>query len=308
MHDGNPSESVELNVIGHVESPYKQKFAIPRQPGLVTEAKGCVVLRPPYNDADIVRGVEDFTHLWIVFVFHETAKDGWAPTVRPPKLGGRERKGVFATRATHRPNPIGLSVVKFDGSVERRPDGSLALGVSGLDILHGTPLLDVKPYIPYCDSIPEAASGFADGRSGGSMTVSFSEQAAEFCALWARSAGKPDDLRLLIEQVLRQDPRPGHASRRGAESSRTYAVTLHDVDMAWTAAGDHNHVTRIVPSPLGSRKAELKAKQQQGNPASKRAAPSERPPATVCALVAAAPLCLTALSLFVRWQKRKAKP
>jgi tRNA-Thr(GGU) m(6)t(6)A37 methyltransferase TsaA len=150
----------EFTAVGVIESPYKQKFAIPRQPGLIAEARGHLVLSPPFADDAIVRGIDSFSHLWLVFVFHETADKGWSPLVRPPRLGGNEKKGVFATRATFRPNPIGLSVVKLDG-VERRGE-QLVLKLSGIDLLDGTPVLDIKPYLPYADALPNAASGFAD--------------------------------------------------------------------------------------------------------------------------------------------------
>ena len=146
----------ELNAVGVIESPYKQKFAIPRQPGLIPEATGYLVLEPDYSDEAIVRGIESFSHLWLVFVFHETAGKGWSPMVRPPRLGGNARKGVFATRATFRPNPVGLSVVKLEG-VERK-NGKLMLKLSGIDLLHGTPVIDIKPYLPYSDALPEAAA------------------------------------------------------------------------------------------------------------------------------------------------------
>lgn len=233
--------SFQFNVIGTVESPYKQKFAIPRQPGLIAEARGKLVLDPPYADDDIVRGIESFSHLWLVFVFHETASKGWSPLVRPPRLGGNTRKGVFATRATFRPNPIGLSVVKLE-RVYRQQD-KLVLELSGIDLLDGTPILDIKPYLPYADALPGAAGGFADSAPETRMAVSFSEQARDFCL--AQQAHP--ELALLIEKVLKQDPRPSYKKQRDTEQH--YGMTLYHFNIKWTVNGEHNHVTEISQLP-----------------------------------------------------------
>lgn len=233
--------SFQFNVIGTIESPYKQKFAIPRQPGLIAEAKGKLVLSPPYADDDIVRGIESFSHLWLIFVFHETASKGWSPLVRPPRLGGNARKGVFATRATFRPNPIGLSVVKLE-KVYRQHE-KLVLELSGIDLLDGTPILDIKPYLPYADALPDAAGGFADSAPETLMTVSFSEQARDFCM--AQKAHP--ELALLIEKVLKQDPRPSYKKQRNAEQH--YGMTLYHFNIKWTVNEEHNHVTEISQLP-----------------------------------------------------------
>ncbi|WP_019676970.1 tRNA (N6-threonylcarbamoyladenosine(37)-N6)-methyltransferase TrmO [Arsukibacterium perlucidum] len=231
----------QFNVIGTVESPYKQKFAIPRQPGLIAEARGKLVLDPPYADDDIVRGIESFSHLWLVFVFHETASKGWSPLVRPPRLGGNTRKGVFATRATFRPNPIGLSVVKLE-RVYRQQE-KLVLELSGIDLLDGTPILDIKPYLPYADALPGAAGGFADSAPETRMAVSFSEQARDFCL--AQHAHP--ELAMLIEKVLKQDPRPSYKKQRDTEQH--YGMTLYHFNIKWTVNGEHNHVTEISQLP-----------------------------------------------------------
>ncbi|MDX1676473.1 tRNA (N6-threonylcarbamoyladenosine(37)-N6)-methyltransferase TrmO [Arsukibacterium sp.] len=229
--------SFQFNVIGTIESPYKQKFAIPRQPGLIPEARGKLILTPPYADDDIIRGIETFSHLWLVFVFHQTADKGWSPLVRPPRLGGNTRKGVFATRATFRPNPIGLSVVKLD-RVYRKQD-KLVLELSGIDLLDGTPILDIKPYLPYADALQDAIGGFADSAPETLMTVSFSEQARDFCQ--AQTAYP--DLALLTEKVLKQDPRPSYKKQRDA--AQQYGMTLYQFNIKWTVNGEHNHVTEI---------------------------------------------------------------
>lgn len=232
----------EFPALGYIQSPYKQKFAIPRQPGLITEAKGELVLHPPYADDAMVRGIEEFSHLWLVFVFHETANKGWSPMVRPPRLGGNTKKGVFATRATFRPNPIGLSVVKLDG-VSRR-GALLVLHLSGIDLLDGTPVLDIKPYLSYSDALPQALSGFADTAPETDMTVSFSSDALEFC----QSQQQYPELQTFIEKVLKQDPRPPYKKQR--EDVQTYGMTLYHYNIKWTVDGNHNHVSTIVPNPV----------------------------------------------------------
>ncbi|WP_337880469.1 tRNA (N6-threonylcarbamoyladenosine(37)-N6)-methyltransferase TrmO [Rheinheimera sp.] len=229
--------SYQLQVVGYVRSPYKQKFAIPRQPGLIAEAKAELVLEKGFDDDAMVRGIEAFSHLWLVFVFHETADKGWSPLVRPPRLGGNEKKGVFATRATFRPNPVGLSVVKLEGVLRRQ--GRLVLQLSGVDLLDNTPILDIKPYLPYADALPEALGGFADSAPETDMTVSFSEQASAFC----QHQTHYPDLRLLIEKVLKQDPRPQYKKQKS--DSQSYGMTLYHFNIKWTVNGGHNHVTEI---------------------------------------------------------------
>lgn len=233
--------SYQFNVVGYIASPYKQKFAIPRQPGLIPQAKGQLKLTAPYNDETIIRGIESFSHLWLVFVFHETADKGWSPMVRPPRLGGNTRKGVFATRATFRPNPVGLSVVKLE-QVERK-NGTVVLHLSGIDLLDGTPVLDIKPYLPYSDAITDACGGFADAAPYTAMSVSFSEQALQMCQ---QQTAYPE-LQLFIENVLKQDPRPSYKKQRDGEQQ--YGMTLYHFNIKWTVNGEHNHVTEIIRLP-----------------------------------------------------------
>jgi tRNA-Thr(GGU) m(6)t(6)A37 methyltransferase TsaA len=189
--------------IGVVRSCFREKFGIPRQPGLASAARATLELLPPYNQPAAVRGLEGFSHLWLVFAFHGIPAGRWQPTVRPPRLGGNRRLGVFATRSTFRPNPIGLSAVKLERIATDH--GKVVLHLAGVDVLDGTPVLDIKPYLPYADCIPTATGGFATEVPPSGLAVEFSPAAAAFCA--ALPVGDP---RELITQLLRQDPRPAY--------------------------------------------------------------------------------------------------
>ena len=228
-----------FDVIATIQSPYKQKFAIPRQPGLVPEAKAQLIFAPEFNAEPFIRGIEEFSHLWLVFVFHETAGKGWSPMVRPPRLGGNQRKGVFATRATFRPNPIGLSVVQLEGA--RCVNKQWQLDLAGIDLLDGTPILDIKPYLPYSDAIPDAQASFADSAPETGMTVSFSAEAERYC----QSQNHQPELKLLIEKVLKQDPRPPYKKKQTGEQS--YGMTLYNLNIQWKVTGDHHYVYAITP-------------------------------------------------------------
>ena len=225
-----------LPIIGYMRSPYKEKFGIPRQPNLV-QVESYIEMVGPYNDLLAFEGIEEFSHLWLVFVFHETAGKGWSPLVCPPRLGGNAKKGVFATRATFRPNPIGLSVVQFKG-VERRGE-HLVIKIAGIDLLDGTPILDVKPYLPYADAVPNSLGGFADDAPETDMTVSFSDEALRFI----QQQKQYPQLAVFIEKVLKQDPRPPYKKERDGEQS--YGMTLYEFNIKWTVNDRHNHVVAV---------------------------------------------------------------
>ncbi|MES2659405.1 MAG: tRNA (N6-threonylcarbamoyladenosine(37)-N6)-methyltransferase TrmO [Verrucomicrobiota bacterium] len=191
---------MNLDPIATVRSCFGGKFAVPRQPGLCPSAWGRLVFHPDYRSPDAVRGIEGFSHIWLIFGFHETAEQGWKPTVRPPRLGGNQRIGVFASRSTFRPNGLGLSLVKLEG-VDLTCVDSPVLLLGGLDLVDGTPVYDVKPYLPYAESIPEATQGFA-GDEIPRLTVEVDPAAAgDFECL-------PDRARRVLDEVLSLDSRP----------------------------------------------------------------------------------------------------
>ncbi|PSJ23103.1 tRNA (N6-threonylcarbamoyladenosine(37)-N6)-methyltransferase TrmO [Halomonas sp. ND22Bw] len=213
----------DLTPIGRIESDYPDKFGIPRQPGLADAARASLVLTPPHDDPLAVRGLEAFSHLWVTFVFH-LSPERWTPLVRPPRLGGNAKVGVFASRSTHRPNRLGLSLVELEGI---DTDDGVRLRLRGADLVDGTPVLDIKPYLPWAESRPEARAGFAP-EAPSALPVRLTPMAE--AALAARPDGA--SLRALIQQVLAQDPRPAY--RQGAEE-RIYGVRLRDVDVRFQA-------------------------------------------------------------------------
>ncbi|MCI0509429.1 tRNA-Thr(GGU) m(6)t(6)A37 methyltransferase TsaA [Chromohalobacter marismortui] len=230
-----------LTPIGRIASDYPDKFGIPRQPGLASAARATLTLTPPFDDPLSVRGLDTFSHLWLTFVFHHSPAR-WTPLVRPPRLGGNAKQGVFATRSTHRPNRLGLSLVELVEVDTRR---GVTLHLRSHDLVDGTPVLDIKPYLAWAESRPEARSGFAPAPPA-SLPVTFS--AAAEATLLTREDG--DSLRDLIRQVLAQDPRPAYHKNAPGTSERRYGVHLRDVDVRFyprtTDAIDAMHVEDIV--------------------------------------------------------------
>ena len=216
----------QIEPIGVIRSPYKEKFAVPRQPGLVPSARSEIVLQGDANALEAVRGIEQFSHLWLLFLFDQNLEAGWRPTVRPPRLGGNERIGVFASRATFRPNGIGMSAVELIGV--RQQDGNVIIELGGVDLVDGTPIIDIKPYIPYSDSLPDAQGGFASEEPD-TLPVHFSEHAE------SQFTGKHmPRQRAVIEEVLAQDPRPAY--KKGKVDDKEYAVHLFDYNVRFTVS------------------------------------------------------------------------
>lgn len=236
--------NTQLQPIGIIHSCFKEKFGIPRQPGLAPEATATLELLPPWDREEAVRGLEAFSHVWILFLFHGAAQQGWKPTVRPPRLGGNRRIGVFASRSPFRPNPVGLSAVEL-GPIERR-EGRLLLQLRGVDLLDGTPVLDIKPYLPYADSIPDARGGFADQAPEGRIGVAFSAQAEHFLTTLE---GEGRRLKRLIVQLLEQDPRPAYLENNPRR--KEFGMRLFDYNIRWSLADASATVLSIVPASSG---------------------------------------------------------
>jgi len=216
-------KSYSFETIGTVHSCFKEKFGIPRQPGLVNSATGTIKLIPPYNHKDSIRGLEDFSHIWVLFIFHGIKQKLWKPTVRPPRLGGNERLGVFATRSTHRPNAIGMSVVKLDEIIAN--DKEVILKISSIDLLDGTPVVDIKPYIPYSDSRLDAIGGYANDAPSTSISVDFSAKAKQM--LNTLAAEEKLELETLIIETLQLDPRPAYYKSAPNKQTSVHSSSLH---------------------------------------------------------------------------------
>lgn len=231
--------TISVSSIGTIATPYKEKFAVPRQPGLVSAAKAILTLEPPFDEADALRGLEAFSHVWLIFAFHETMDKGWNPTVRPPRLGGNERLGVFATRSTFRPNPLGLSVAKLD-KIEIK-NNQCRIHLSGVDLVDGTPILDIKPYLPYADSLTDAQASYASEAPDTDMPVQFSDDAEQ---LLIAQQKKHPELKLFISQVLAQDPRPAYKKQK--TTAQNYGVKLHEFNVCWTVDNNQTTVTSIT--------------------------------------------------------------
>ena len=225
--------------IGVIHSAFDEKFGIPRQPGLTPSLNATVEIRPPFASPDAVRGLEQASHIWLIFLFSATAKQGWKPLVRPPRLGGNKRLGVFASRSPFRPNPIGLSPVQLTGI--RQQGDSILLDVVGADLLDGTPILDIKPYLPYADIIPDAHFALAEKIDTLDLPIHWSEQAEQ--AIKEQSLLKSLPLATQIEELLRCDPRPAYQR----DPEREYGVSLHQLNIRFRISDEMIEVLSITP-------------------------------------------------------------
>ena len=217
-------ENVNIQVIARMQSDFATKFGIPRQSGLVEELRSTIIFEPAFRNPDALRGIEDFSHLWIIWQFSEAVRTGWNPTVRPPRLGGNTRIGVFATRSPFRPNNLGLSSVKLLG-VEHTEQYGTVLHVGGADLMDGTPIFDIKPYIAYGDAHPEARGGFTDTAGDFILKVVFPEE------LLSRL---PAQKREAAAAVLSHDPRPSYQRK----PHRIYGLTFAGFDIRFQVAED----------------------------------------------------------------------
>ncbi len=229
--------SFQFQPIGVIHSCFKEKFGIPRQSGLVTEARAVLELTSPFDCPEALAELEGFSHIWVVFVFHQALRKEWRPTVRPPRLGGNQRVGVFASRSPFRPNPIGLSAVSLE-KIDCQ-GGHCKLHLRGADLLDGTPVLDIKPYIPYADALPGAQGGFAHKAPDTNFTVRFAELAEAQCKTLEQTTYP--ELRVLIEQILRADPRPAYYA--GRDQQQSFGMRLYDFDLQWQVVGPEIIVT-----------------------------------------------------------------
>ena len=211
-----------MEIIAHIRTDFPTKFGLPRQSGLVDALKGVVVFTEKYRDPNALRGLSEFSHLWLIWKFSEAEREGWSPTVRPPRLGGNAAMGVFATRSPFRPNPIGLSCVRLESIEYGTPEGAV-LHVAGADLMDGTPIYDVKPYLPYADSHPEATGGFANHVQDYALEVDFPAALLEKV---------PPSKREALVESLRQDPRPGY--RRG--DTRPFGLAYAGLNVRFTVS------------------------------------------------------------------------
>ena len=221
-----------MQVIARIRSEFPTKFGIPRQSGLVPETRATIVFEPEYRSPDAMRGIDGFSHLWLIWEFSETVRESWSPTVRPPRLGGNTRLGVFATRSPFRPNPIGLSCVRLEEL--RQTDGlGTVLIVSGADLMDGTPIFDIKPYLPYADAHPEALGGFTAQAEDYLLAVEFPPELEEKV---------PPQHRAALRGVLSHDPRPSYQ----ADSGRLYGMRFADLDVRFVVEGKTLTVREVL--------------------------------------------------------------
>ncbi len=224
-----------MRAIARVHSDFPSKFGVPRQSGLVEDLTSTLVFEPEFRSEDALRGLEGFSHLWLVWVFHQAARREWSPTVRPPRLGGNARMGVFATRSPFRPNPIALSAVRLDG-MERTEAWGTVLRLRGADLVDGTPVLDVKPYLPYADCIPDALGGFAAAPAAPALAVDIPPDLLERV---------PPERRRALRGVLAQDPRP----RYQEDPDRVYGFGFAGLEVRFSVADGVLTVREILEEP-----------------------------------------------------------
>lgn len=222
---------MEIKKIAEIKNGYTEKFGIPRQSGLAPSVLSKIIFEPPYRVKEAFRDIEGYSHLWLIWEFSEAVREDWSPTVRPPRLGGNKRTGVFATRSPFRPNPIGLSAVKLERIDLDSPDGPL-LYVSGADLMDGTPIYDIKPYLSYADSIPEAVGGFTDSAKKRKVTVDIPEKIAKTI---------PDSLLTAVKDILAEDPRPAYQN----DPDRVYKMIFDGYELAFYVKDEILTVTEV---------------------------------------------------------------
>ena len=229
--------SISIEPIAHILTPFEQKFSIPRQGLSLSCAKGELVFSEHINPEQALDGISDFSHLWLLFLFHENMEKGYKSKVRPPRLGGNKKVGVFATRSSFRPNNIGMSVVKNLGVRNNR------LYVEGVDLLTNTPIIDIKPYLPYADSLSQAQAGFAQNKPTASLVVRYTNNAQ---AKLPEYQSRHSEIVALIDNILTQDPRPSYKQNKVDE--KIYIIHLYDIEISWTVTHSIVEVLDIYPA------------------------------------------------------------
>lgn len=226
------TEGLLIKPIAYIETDFKEKFGIPRQSGRAESLCGRIVFLPEYRNPDAIRELAQFSHIWLLFDFSKSHREDWSPTVRPPRLGGNRKVGVFASRSPFRPNPIGLSSVRLE-RIEKTKDQGTVLYVSGVDLLSGTPIYDIKPYLPFCDSHPDAVGGYAEEVKNFCLQVQFPEELLFKI---------PKEKQAALLECLAEDPRPAYQD----EPERVYSMRYADFDVRFTVASGVLHVLEIV--------------------------------------------------------------
>lgn len=221
-----------MHPIATMKSDFPTKFGIPRQSGLAESLQSTIVFEPEYRNAEALRGIEEFSHLWIIWQFSEAVRSDWTPTVRPPRLGGNTRMGVFATRSPFRPNSIGLSCVKLIG-IEKTPDQGTVIHVAGADLMDGTPIFDIKPYIPYSDCHPEASRGFTAKVDDFLLNVDFPDNLLQSI---------PENKRSALTEVLSHDPRPSYQRN----PDRIYGLRFANFDIRFSVQDNMLYVKEVI--------------------------------------------------------------
>lgn len=224
-------DNINLQIIAHIKTDFPTKFGIPRQSGLVPSLKGKIIFEPEYRDEASIRGLEGFSHIWLLWKFSANKNAKWSPTVRPPRLGGNKRVGVFATRSPYRPNPIGLSSVKLE-RIEKDSKNGTVLIVSGTDLLDGTPIYDIKPYIPYTDSHPDASGGFSEAVYENNLTVKFPDELANKLPL---------EKAVELSEILANDPRPAYIM----DGEREYSFEFAEYRITFKVENSNLEVTKV---------------------------------------------------------------
>ena len=223
--------SLKIEPIAYIESDFKEKFGIPRQSGIAKNLTAKIIFTKKYQNPDALRGIEGFSHLWLIFNFNKAKIGKWQPTVRPPRLGGNQKVGVFATRSPFRPNSLGLSCVKLIKVESSKNNGNILI-VSGADLLDGTPIIDIKPYLPYCDNVPDATSGFTENIEKPDLKVEFLNNCISEI---------PHNLQKGLTEALAQDPRPQYQN----DENRIYNMFFNDYNVSFKISNDTLFVTEI---------------------------------------------------------------